>query len=130
MNCPRCSDPVKEEWNYCPKCGARIKPVLLNKVLPNIRVRVIKTPGMNTLMRTPSSSLEVIEPVTRKEKGVLIIEFPGVKTAQSISLRKVKDSLEVNAYTQDKRYFKIINLEGKSVKNHSFKDEELRLVIE
>lgn len=135
MNCNRCNTRVEKEWNYCPKCGLKLRGIRFQRVIkrvvkkpPRIKIKVNRNPETRRMIIDPS--LEVIEPETKKEKNRLIIEMPGVKSLKEVFFRRAGNTIELNAQTKNKRYFKILNLEGRKIKDKMFADGKLIFIID
>lgn len=143
MNCRRCGEALADNWNYCPKCGERIKPIttfVSGKTVPfqsgAIRINIVQSKPQIQQKSDEEPvrlSAEVLEPeseLVQEDDGVKVkIRMPGVKTPETISLKRVGESLEINAYTGNKRYFKIINLEKLNVLKKEFINEMLVLTL-
>jgi uncharacterized Zn finger protein (UPF0148 family) len=130
MNCPKCRRPIQKAWNFCPNCGYKFRLMaqvnnLVNKIReknPNAKIKL-------KVVKKPNSKLRVVEPDMKKTQDKIFVKLPGVLNPQNIRLRVSKQSIELNAYTKDKRYFRIINLEGKRVIKKQFKNELLIISI-
>lgn len=116
LKCAKCKNEVIKDWNYCPKCGNVLR--LVRKL--NIVIR----------KRNPvNPKLEVTEPKVNKLKNKIVIELPGIKNMKQVFLRKAGRTVELNAQTSNKRYFKILNVDCARIVDKMFADEKLILVI-
>ncbi|VVB74856.1 Uncharacterised protein [Candidatus Tiddalikarchaeum anstoanum] len=153
MNCKRCNEELRDDWNYCPKCGERTRPMnpmpmpLMANVTPfrggAIKINIVRNSSPNfqnqgvanqrieeAPMKTYSEVIEPESELVQDKEGVKVqIKLPGVKKIDDIILKKVGESLEVNAYTGDKRYFKIVNLEKLNILKKEFTSEVLTLLL-
>ena len=135
MECGKCRYEIQKGWNFCPNCGNRqgimlqlnnfIKRVAQAHPGAKVKVRLVKRPKPIQI----NPKLEVVEPKTKKLKNKIIIDLPGVESINQIHLRRAGQSLELNAQTQNKRYFKIINLENSRISNQMFAHEKLILKL-
>lgn len=147
MNCRRCNEKLMRGWNYCPKCGERVViGIGINSLLQKfmgmrpgakMKVKVVRRPIRKkgiTMQKLVNPNVKVIEPeseIFQEDSGVkLKIKLPGVKTAKDIHLKRMGDSLELNAFTKTKRYFKILNLEKLKIIKKIFSKEILTLSLE
>lgn len=149
MKCSNCNNNVRKEWNYCPNCGARLGVFnVVNSILKkfvkgsksNINIKVVKKPvkkkrkSKKRFLTKVGEGLEIVEPEVEVEEAgqgykKVIMELPGVNNPEQINIRRADESLEVNALTNNKRYFKILNFKGVKVLKKRLKEEELTLLV-
>ncbi len=103
-----------------------------------IKVKITsRSPGRKKRMKekekkiVTQKNLKVVEPATSVTKDdsytKIEINMPGVENLEDIDFLRREDSVEIDAYTKDIRYFKIISLENKDLIDKDFKDEKLIL---
>jgi hypothetical protein len=138
VKCGNCRYEIRKDWNYCPKCGNRlgvigrlnnfIKRVVQAHPGAKVKVRMVrrKKPGKRIKY---DPSLKVVEPRIKKLRNKIVVELPGVKKAEQVHLRRAGNSIELNALTKKKRYFKILNLQGSKIIDKMFADGKLILVL-
>jgi len=69
------------------------------------------------------------EVITNKNKQIIKIKLPGVKSLEDVEVKKLEQSIEIKAFAGDKLYFKLLPIVG-SITKKEFKDETLLLEIE
>jgi len=66
---------------------------------------------------------------TEKDKNIIILKLPEVKTEEDIEIKKLENSVEVKAFAGDKAYFKLIPIPRYAEVTSSFKNGILTLEI-
>jgi hypothetical protein len=63
-------------------------------------------------------------------KQIISIKLPDVKSEDDIEVKKLEQSIEVKAFTDDKAYFKLIPIPKNATISKKFKNSVLKIEIE
>lgn len=91
--------------------GLLILLLILRSVLEKIKIKIKEAAFRKKFEKVEEPKSEV-----RTEGSALILKvrLPGVKSKSDISLRTMRDSIEIRAYAGDKMYFKLFSMPAKS----------------
>ena len=145
MKCIKCSLELQKNWNYCPNCGTSmsiisnvdkfVRNVLEKNPNAKVNIRIVRKPDGSVFSQPvqPNTNLKIIEPKSQSfaegDATKIMIKLPGVKDPRSVFIRRLGNSIEVNAYTEKNRYFKIIETKTPRIMSKAFKDEVLTLIL-
>jgi HSP20 family molecular chaperone IbpA len=100
------------------------------KLEPEIRKKLMVYEGGEEKVKPPKITEEPETEITKnKNKQIIKIKLPGVKSINDIEIKKLEQSIEIKAFAGDKLYFKLLPIIG-TITKKEFKDETLLLEIE
>ncbi|MCD6371916.1 MAG: zinc ribbon domain-containing protein [Candidatus Aenigmarchaeota archaeon] len=107
------------------------------KLEPEIRKRLKLTEGV---IEAEEEKVRKIPKVTEEpevkieNKGlqtIITVELPDVEREEDVEIKRLEQSIEIKAYTDEKAYFKIIPLpKEKRIVKEEFKKGKLKIVLE
>lgn len=151
--CPHCGRKLKEDWNYCPKCGTLVKSPI-GIMVEEIKNQFKKGLSLSNLFSPSSKAYEVKvkggDQGGRKEGEKDIKETIELKTdkrwignrlkikatapdVDEIGSNKIDifgRSLEIRAYSNHKRFFKVIEIpEGMDVEKKKIEGNKIKISL-
>lgn len=84
---------------------------VLRSALEDVRVKIREIAFRRRFEKVEEPKSEVR---TSGDAIILKVQLPGVKSERNLSLRRVRDSIEIRAYAEDIMYFKLFSIPAKS----------------
>jgi len=107
--------------------GLLVLLFILRSMLENIKIKIRELAFKRKFEKVEEPKGEV-----RREGSTLLlkVQLPGVKSKGDISLRMMRDSMEIRAYAGNKMYFKLFQIPAKSkIASTKLEGEELEVEI-
>lgn len=129
-------DKMFDSFNF-PKVGG-IHITIQSGPIPKVRIKTHdedkkaepKTERIKQEIKIPKVTEEPETEIQKtKDKQIIFIKLPDVKSEDDIEIKKLEQSVEVRAFAGDKAYFKLIPISHRSDINKKFKDGMLILEI-
>ncbi|MBI5253826.1 MAG: hypothetical protein HY930_05455 [Euryarchaeota archaeon] len=107
--------------------GLLILLLILRSVLEETKIKIREAAFRRKFEKVEEPKSEV-----RREGSTVLLkmQLPGVKSKSDVSLRMMRDSIEIRAYAGDKMYFKLFQIPAKSrITSTKLEGEELEVEI-
>ena len=85
--------------------------LVLRSVLEDVKMKIREVAFRRKFEKVEEPESEMR---TSGDAIILKVQLPGVKSKSDISLRRVRDSIEIRAYVGDKMYFKLFPIPASS----------------
>ncbi len=91
--------------------GLVVLLLVLRSMLEDVKMKIRGAAFKRKFEKVEEPNSEVR---TSGDALILKVQLPGVKSKGDLSLRRVRDSIEIRAYAGDKMYFKLFPIPAKS----------------